>query len=324
MMRVNGSEARSATRGADRSAVDDSVLAQALDPSLGIFAAVESLPTGNHPELPVAVRGRLVGPVFAWPRMVHGRGGDASEALVSVVSAALEQLGRDTLVGKRIVPGIRMGYGSRTTIDAPTVLARGAIGCSVELAGAGEHAALEAWERRAVARLWAERQIEARLDENAEPPAIGRVLDWHRGRGRRVISLLLDRAPPVVACVALPNDPDASALCGVAAGRTAIGAWRAAALELHQVHLCRCQGARTDDLRGRHGRTLPGRVMGVTRDLPIRRDELAAIVASTRKVVAASTVPAFPGFLDATAVDISPPIAERLGRKVVAVVLGGE
>jgi len=241
-----------------------------------------------------------------------------------VVSAALEQFGKDGLAGKRVVPAIRMGLGSRATIDAATVLARGAVGCSAELAGAGEHGALEAWERRATARAWVAGQVEARLDEGGEPPAIGRVLDWHRGRGRRVISLLLDRTPPVVACVALPHDPDAPALVGVAAGRTLAAAWRGAALELHQVHLARCLGARTGDLRGRHGRLTAGRVMGVARDHAIDRAALAALVAATRRSIAPSTVPSYAPHLDALAVDITPPIAERLGRKVVAVVLGGE
>ncbi len=323
-MRATATDVRpTSPRASERAAIDDSALAQALDPALGVFASVESLAAGD-PTLPVAVRGRLVGPVFAWPREVHGRGADAGDALVSVVSAALEQFGKDGLAGKRVVPAIRMGLGSRATIDAATVLARGAVGCSAELAGAGEHGALEAWERRATARAWVAGQDEARLDEGGEPPAIGRVLDWHRGRGRRVISLLLDRTPPVVACVALPHDPDAPALVGVAAGRTLAAAWRGAALELHQVHLARCLGARTGDLRGRHGRLTAGRVMGVARDHAIDRAALAALVAATRRSIAPSTVPSYAPHLDALAVDITPPIAERLGRKVVAVVLGGE
>ena len=118
-MRATATDVRpTSPRASERAAIDDSALAQALDPALGVFASVESLAAGD-PTLPVAVRGRLVGPVFAWPREVHGRGADAGDALVSVVSAALEQLGKDGLAGKRVVPAIRMGLGSRATIVRP-------------------------------------------------------------------------------------------------------------------------------------------------------------------------------------------------------------
>ena len=259
-MRGNAMERRPSTRGVEGDAGDDDALLVALDPSLGIFAGVDSLAVHDH-GLPVAVRGRLVGSVFTWPREVYGRGATAGDALVSVVSAALEQLGLDTLAGKGEVPGIRMGVGSRTTIDAATVLDLGSIGCSVELSGAGEHAALEAWERRVTARAWADGAFEVRLDDRAEPPPVGRVLDWHRGRGCRVLSVLLDRGPPVVACIAAPVDPAAPALIGVAAGRTGGAAWRAAAMELHQTYLARCLGARGRELGGRRrdGQRYPGR-----------------------------------------------------------------
>lgn len=315
-------ERRPSTRGAEGDAGDDDALLVALDPSLGIFAGVDSLAVHDH-GLPVAVRGRLVGSVFTWPREVYGRGATAGDALVSVVSAALEQLGLDTLAGKGEVPGIRMGVGSRTTIDAATVLDLGSIGCSVDLSGAGEHAALEAWERRVTARAWADGAFEVRLDDRAEPPPVGRVLDWHRGRGCRVLSVLLDRGPPVVACIAAPVDPAAPALIGVAAGRTGGAAWRAAAMELHQTYLARCLGARGRELGGRRGRGTEGQVLGVARNHVVERTALDAAIAATRRVIDPSTIAAWSRPIEAIAVEVTPPVAVRLGRRVVAAVLTG-
>jgi ribosomal protein S12 methylthiotransferase accessory factor YcaO len=307
----------------DREPVDDGALIPVLDPGLGVFASVESLAAGPS-ELPVAVRGRLVGPVFAWPREVYGRGARGDQAVTSVVGAAFETLARDGLPANRLLPAIRMGRGERAMLDAKTVRERASWGCGPDLAAAGEHAVLEAWERRAVARAWAERRAEARLDDSGEPTRVARVLDWHRAQGRRVSSLVLERAPPVVACVAVPHDPDAPALCGVAAGRTVAAAWQAAAAELHQVHLTRCLGARTGELRGRHGRLIAGRVLGLGRDHAIDREQLAALVAATRRAAAPSSLAASSQPIDAHAIEVTPPIAARFGRKVVAVVLAGE
>jgi|GEM_PF-3233540 len=298
----------------------DDALMVALDPSLGIFAGVDSL-VAPGAGLPVGVRGRLVGTVFAWPREVYGRGGGAGDALVSVVSAALEQLGLDSLDGKGDVPGIRMGVGTRTTIDAATVVDLAGVGCAAELSSASEHAALEAWERRAVARAWASGDLDVRLDDRAEPAAIGRILDWHRGRGCRVASVLLERGPPVVACIASPVDPAAPALVGVAAARTGGTAWRAAAMELHQAYLARCLGARSLDVRGKRGEDLVGRVLGASRDHAIDRTALDAALAATRRSIDPSSIVAFARAIEAVAVEVTTPVAARLGRRVVAAVL---
>lgn len=304
----------------DGGARDDDALLAALDPTLGIFAGVDSLAVAG-PGLPVAVRGRLVGTVFAWPREVHGRGAEAGEALVSVVSAALEQLAIDGLAGKRDLEGVRMGSGTRTRIDAATIADLGALGCHSELSGAGEHAALEAWERRALGRAWATGELEVRLDDHAEPPAIRRVLDWHRARGCRVTSVVVDRTPPVVACIASPIDTDAPALIGVAAARTGGSAWRAAAFELHQAYLARCLGARSCDVRGKRGSKNAGRVLSASRDHALERADLDAIVATARRAVDPSSIAPWSRPIDAVAVDVTPPVAARLDRKVVAAVL---
>jgi hypothetical protein len=299
---------------------DEDQLVLALDPQRGIFAGLDSLASPD-PRLPVAVRGRLVGPVFEWPRVVYGRGATGSDALVSVVSAAFEQLALATLAGRRVIGGTIMGTGAHTSIDAAQVLAHGALGCGAELAGAGEHALLEACERRAVERAWAAGGLEGRLDDRAEPTAVADVLHWHRGRGCRVVSLLLGREPPVVACVALPFDDDAPALVGVAAARTAAGAWRSAATELHASYLARGQGARGGGLRERHGGNPRGRVLTVGRDHAIARIALDTAVARTRRSIELSTIAPWPRPIPAVAVEITPPIAATFGRKVVAAVL---
>ena len=49
---------------------------------------------------------------------------------------------------------------------------------------------------------------------------IGAIIDWHRGRACQVTSVLIDREPPVVACIAIPAVDDQAAVIGVAAART--------------------------------------------------------------------------------------------------------
>ena len=59
------------------------------------------------------------------------------EVPADVLDTARTTLGKAGVAGMGVVPAIRMGLGSRATIGAATVRARGAVGCSAELAGAG-------------------------------------------------------------------------------------------------------------------------------------------------------------------------------------------
>ena len=299
-------------------------LMQALDPALGVIDSLGQLGRAET-GLPVVVRAAL--PARAGEvRHVHGRGASADEALSSAVAAAFERQALDELAGRGAhLPGAVLDSGARVLVDARRVVEHGGLGCYVDLAGAVEHATLEACERRALRQALAAGQFVARLDERGASPMAARILEAQRGRGGQVISVVVDRGPPVVACIAIPAASDQAIVIGIAAARTCAAAWSAAALELHAAFAIHARR----DRAGAPSLGVPivaadgtsAEVVGAGRPIATDRAMLIATLGETRRTVAASTIAPWSRALDAIAVELSSPAAARFGRRVVAVVV---
>lgn len=296
-------------------------LLMALDPQLGVLEDLEHL-TPRLPGLPAVVRAVLPDPDGGPRRQVYGRGATADDALVCAVSAGFERACADVFVRQGEMAGVALTSGAKVRVDPFLFLDRCGLGCSRELPGAIEHAALEASERRAMASSLASGTFGPRLAEESAPPDVQRILEWHRGRACQVTTVLIEREPPVVAVIAIPAVDDAAAVIGVAAHRTAVSAWRSAAMELHMVLIAR--GPRDHKGELRHG-GVPvehGEVVAIDGAWACTREELRGALALSRRSIDHATVPAWSRTIEGIAVELTTAAAAQMDRKVAAVTLG--
>ncbi len=297
-------------------------LLMALDPTLGVLDDLEHL-TPRLTGLPAVVRASLKDPDGGPSREVYGRGATADDALVCAVSAGFERHCADVMVrqGSELA-GVALTNNARVRVDPVLLLDRCGLGCSRELPGAIEHAALEASERRAMASALTSGTFGPRLDEGSGPPDVVRILEWHRGRACQVTSVVIDREPPVVACIAVPAQGDQAAVIGVAAARTGAAAWRAAAMELHMVVLARARRDRHGELR--HGGIAieAGEVTAIDGAWACTREELQAALSMSRRSIDHSTISAWSRTIEGIAVDLTTAAAGGFDRRVAAVALG--
>jgi hypothetical protein len=220
------------------------------------------------------------------------------------------------------LPATMIASGARVLVNARRFAEPCALGCAAELAPAVDLATLESCARRALPAMIDAGRFAGRLDERGAPRVAAAALEWLRGRGPQVTSVLVARPTPIVACVAVPPMDDHAAIVGVAAGRTCADAWQAAALEMHQVFLARAPRDRQGELRY-GGIADPGGVVGSgERVLGFDRAALVRALASTPGTIDAASVAPWSRQTDAVAVEITTDAARRLGRRVVAVVTG--
>lgn len=290
----------------------------ALDPSLGLIESFTHL-TPRQPGLPTAVRAVLRGGA----RAVYGRGVDVDAALSGAIAAALEQQALEQMIARGgHVPATMIASGARVLVNARRFAEACSLGCAADLAAAVDHATLESCERRALPATIAAGAFAGRLDERGAPRGVAASLEWLRARGAQVTSVVVSRATPIAACVAVPPMEDHAAIVGVAAGRTCADAWQAAALELHQVFLARAPRDRQGELRY-GGIAAPQGVVGSGERAPgFDREALVRALAATRGTLDVAAVAPWTRETDAVAVEITTDAARRLGRRVVAVVTG--
>lgn len=296
-------------------------LLMALDPRLGVLEDLEHL-TPRIEGLPAVVRAVLPDPDGGPRRQVYGRGANPDDALVCAVSAGFERHCADVFVRQGEMAGVALTTGQRVRVDPFLFLDRCGLGCSRELPGAIEHAALEASERKAMASALASGAFGPRLAEDSAPPDIQKIIEWHRGRACQVVCLLIEREPPVVACVAIPALDDQAAIIGVAAARTGAAAWRAAAMEMHAVFVARARRDGKGEIR--HG-GVPidgGEVMAIDGAWACTREELQAALALSRRSIDHSTIAPWSRTIEGIAVDLTTGAANQMDRKVAAVALG--
>jgi hypothetical protein len=297
-------------------------LLMALDPTLGVLERLDHL-TPRLPGLPAVVRASLPDPAGGPSRQVFGRGANADDALVCAVSVGFEHQCAD--VARRArgeLAGVALTTGARARVDAELLLDRCGFGCSRELPGAIEHAALEASERRAIGSALASGTFGPRLADGSAPVDVAAILEWHRGQACSVTSVVLDREPPVVACIAIPAQDDQAAYIGVAAARTAAGAWRAAAMELHTIFVARARRDRHGELRHGGIGLDGGAVVAIDGAWACDRAELQGALALSRRAIDASTVEAWSRTIEGIAVDLTTAAAAQFDRRVAAVALG--
>lgn len=296
-------------------------LLMALDPQLGVLEHLEHL-APRLPGLPAVVRASLPDPDGGPSRQVYGRGATADDALVCAVSAGFERHCADVMVRQGEMAGVALTTGSRVRVDPFLLLDRCGLGCSRELPGAIEHAALEASERKAMASSLSSGTFGPRLEESSAPPDIGAIIDWHRGRACQVTSVLIDREPPVVACIAIPAVDDQAAVIGVAAARTGAAAWRAAAMEMHMVFIARARRDRLGELRHGGVPIEAGEAVAIDGAWACTRAELQAALALSRRSIDSSTIAPWSRTIAGVAVDLTTAAANTMDRKVAAVALG--
>lgn len=296
-------------------------LLMALDPRLGVLDHLEHL-TPRLPGLPVIVRASLPDPDGGPPVSVYGRGPNGDDALVCAVSAGFERHCADAARRQRgELFGVALTTGSRVRVDVELLLDRCGLGCSRELPGAIEQAALEACERRSIAAALASGTFGPKLAEDSAPPDIARIIEWHRGRACSVTSVLIEREPPVVACIVVPAVDDQAAVIGVAAARTCAGAWRSAAMEAHLVFLARALRDRHGELRHGGIPLTAGEVVAIDAPWACSRAELTEALALSRRSIDHATVAPWSRTIDGVAVDLTNAAATQFDRRVAAVAL---
>jgi ribosomal protein S12 methylthiotransferase accessory factor YcaO len=296
-------------------------LLMALDPRLGVLEDLEHL-TPRLEGLPAVVRAILPSPDGGPRRQVYGRGATADDALVCAVSVGFERHCADVFVRQGEMAGVSLTTGERVRVDPFLFLDRCGLGCSREMPGAIEHAALEASERRAMASALTSGTFGPRLAEDSAPPDVQRIIEWHRGRACQMTTVLIEREPPVVACIAIPAVDDAAAVIGVAAARTGVAAWRDAAMELHMVFLARARRDGKGELR--HG-GVPvdgGEVVAIDGAWACTREELQSALSLSRRSIDQSTIAPWSRTIEGIAVELTTAVAAQMDRKVAAVALG--
>ncbi|HVV86338.1 MAG TPA: hypothetical protein VHE35_24950 [Kofleriaceae bacterium] len=296
-------------------------LLMALDPQLGVLERLEHL-TPRLDGLPVVVRASLPDPDGGPSRQVYGRGANGDDALVCAVSAGFERHCADVFLRQGEMAGVALTTGARVRVDPFLLLDRCGLGCSREMPGAIEHAALEASERKAMASALSSGTFGPKLDEATAPADLARILDWHRGRACTVTSVVIDREPPVVAVICVPAVDDSAAVIGVAAARTGVSAWRDAAMEMHMVFLARARRDRNGELRHGGVPTDAGEVMAIDGAWACTREELQETLSLSRRSIDSSTIAPWSRTIAGIAVDITTAAAASMDRKVAAVALG--
>ncbi len=296
-------------------------LLMALDPQLGLLEQLEHL-TPRLPGLPAVVRAVLPDPDGGPSRQVYGRGATPDDALVCAVSAGFERHCADVMLRQGEMFGVALTTGVRIRIDPFLMLDRCGLGCSRELPGAIEHAALEASERKAMASALTSGSFGPRLDESTGPSDVTAIIDWHRGRACQMTSVVVEREPPVVAVIAIPAVEDQAAVIGVAAARTGAAAWRAAAMELHTVFIARAKRDRHGELRHGGVPTEAGEVVAIDGAWACTREELQSALALSRRSIDSSTIAPWSRTIEGIAVDLTTAAAGSMDRKVAAVALG--
>lgn len=296
-------------------------LLMALDPRLGVLENLEHL-TPRLDGLPAVVRAVLPDQDGGPSRQVYGRGATADDALVCAVSAGFERHCADVFVRQGEMAGVALTSGARVRVDPFLFLDRCGLGCSRELPGAIEHAALEARERQAMASALASGTFGPRLAEESAPPDVARILEWHRGRACQVVTVLVEREPPVVAVIAIPALDDQAAVIGVAAARTGAGAWRSAAMELHAIVVARARRDGKGELRHGGVPIEAGEVVALDGAWACTRAELQEALAMSRRAIDASTIAPWSRTIEGVAVDLTTGAATQMDRKVAAVALG--